>query len=98
MLNRKSSADNVVLTRDVFAKYYEGIKKIDGVEFTNFFTCFRRVKSTMSDINVQQMALCIAVFEELGILKIVRNPYKLVFLPSVKVDLASSEICKNLSK
>jgi hypothetical protein len=98
VLNRKSLADNVSLTRDIFAKYYEGIKKVDGVDFTNFFTCFRRVKSTMPDINVQQMALCVAVFEELGILKVSRNPYKLTFLPSVKVDLASSNICKNLSK
>ena len=51
----------------------------------------------MSDINVQQMAFCIAIFEELEILKVERNPYKLSFIPSGKVDLYSSEIYKKLS-
>ena len=97
VVNRDNKADNVFFSREVFAKYYEGLKKVNNVEFTNFFTCFRRVKCTMSDINIQQMAFCVAIFEELNILKVERNPYKLSFIPSGKVDLHSSEIYKKLS-
>ena len=97
VLDRKNVADNVELDRAVFAKYYESIRKVDGIEFTNFFTCFKRIKSTMSDINVQQLAVCVAIFEEMGILKVSRVPYRLQIIPSAKVDLTTSNICRLLS-
>lgn len=97
VLGGKNNADNVSLERGVFAEYYECIRRIDGVEFTNFFTCFKKIKSIMSDINVQQFAVCVAIFEEMGILEVSRSPYKLKIIPSVKVDLTQSKICKLLS-
>lgn len=97
VLNRKNVADNISLERSVFATYYEVIRKFSGVEFTNFFTCFKKIKSIMSDINVQQLAVCVAIFEEMGILKVTRSPYKLQIIPSVKVDLSQSDICRMLS-
>ncbi len=97
VLNRKNVADNVSLERSIFAEYYECIRKIDGLEFANFFTCYKKIKSIMSDINVQQLAVCVAIFEEMGILKVSRVPYKLQIIPSAKVDLLSSSIIKLLS-
>jgi hypothetical protein len=97
VVDRTNIADNISLDRSVFAKYYETVRKVDGLDFTNFFTCYKRIRSIMSDISVQQLAVCVAIFEEMGILKVNRVPYRLQIIPSAKVDLSLSKICKLLS-
>jgi len=97
VVDRSNSADNISLDRSVFAEYYEAVRCVAGVDFTNFFTCYKKIRSTMPGINIQQLAVCVAIFEEMGILKVNRMPYRLQIIPTAKVDLSLSKICKLLS-
>ena len=96
--NKPTKCCAVLTTREVMAKYYDVIRQVNGVEKSSLFSLFKNLNSTMSDINAPQLAFCIAVFEELAILQVQRNPYKLKIIPGKKVDLNTSEICKKVNR
>lgn len=87
----------VAISREVFANYYEFVKKIENVETTNIFTLFKRFSSTMSDITIHQFIVCVNIFKELGLIEVQSNPYKISIIPNQKVDLKSSYIYNLLS-
>lgn len=93
-----NTADDVSLEREVFAKYYDAVRKVVGIEFANFFTCYKKIRSLTPTVSAHQLALCIAIFEEIGILSVKRSPFRLQIIPSAKVDLSSSKIFRLLSK
>ena len=98
VVNKKTRTDYVLTDREVMAKYYDVVRLVNGVEKSNIFSLFKHLSGTMSDINASQLAFCVAVFEELGILDVQRNPYKLKLIPGKKVDLNNSVLCKNINK
>ena len=98
VVNNKLNCVSVLSNREVMAKYYEVVRKANGIEKSSIFSLFKHLNSTMSDINAPQLAFCVAVFEELGILEVQRNPYKLKLIPGVRVDLNNSQLCKIFDK
>lgn len=77
--------------RNVFTTYYDMLKRNGNTEFKNFTAFYKKVKKEFPACDYAQLVLCTAVFEEVGIVSITREPFKIA-VNKVKADLNNSKL------
>lgn len=77
--------------RSVFTTYYEMLKKNGNAEFKNFTAFYKKLKKEFPSCDYAQLVFCAAVFEEVGIITITREPFG-VTVNKVKADLNNSKL------
>ncbi len=83
--------------RNVFMKYYDMLKTVNGLSFPNIQRLFGGLKNNFSEIDLNQLYLCINVFSELDLIKIERNPY-IIHIQKNKADLNDSRIYRYIKQ
>ncbi len=98
VVNTPRKINALSFSRETFGRYYEELKQQNGVEFINFFALYKRIRSTMLDINVSQLAVCVAVFAQLGLVEVTRSPFCIRVISGKRADLESSAIFRSLKQ
>lgn len=92
LLPSGSSGGYAVSTeRAVMTSYYELIKRNRTVTASSAFAWFRSV-SRSERVDFAQLEFCFAVFEELGFIKLSREPFSVTINSGVRADLETSVV------
>lgn len=82
--------------RAVFAKYYNAIVSCPDISSANAAVYYKRLSARYKDLSACQFAVCTAVFEQLGFIKIGSD--RLEVYADVKRQLSESEIYNKLQQ
>ncbi|MBQ8882339.1 MAG: single-stranded-DNA-specific exonuclease C-terminal domain-containing protein, partial [Clostridia bacterium] len=83
--------------REVFAKYFELIKRNQKTNYSNILSYFNYLNKD-GDLSLNQLNFCLSVFEELKFISITRMPFSVSVNTGVRADLASSTIYKTVER
>ena len=78
--------------RDVFGKYFELMRRNRGQNAGNIVGFFKNLKQIDGSVSYTQFVFCLQVFEELGFITLIDNPFSIIFNSGVRADLSSSKI------
>lgn len=84
----------VSVNRQVFADYFEAMKKLQNLSFSGFNAYFRHLSKDKPEFKMAQFMFCLDVFEELGFVTVANNPYRIMFNGGKRADLNSSSVYK----
>lgn len=107
-LNKKTHAEifipekidtlpKVTAGREVFMQYYDKIKRHANEKFVNVTAFYKKLNKETDKCDFAQLVACLAVFEQLGILRIDRDPF-VVTITHNKADLKQSPLYCHILK
>jgi ssDNA-specific exonuclease RecJ len=82
---------DVSVDRDVFARYFELIRSSQSISVASMIALYKHLAKN-NEINLNQFVFCINVFEELGIINVNDNPFRISINKGVRADLTKSKI------
>ena len=86
--------ENVSLDRDVFAYYYDAIKRFKDVKSSTLWGFYKSL-ATRVKVDLKQFITCLLVFIDIGFISIPRGEFCIKFNNGVRADLTSSTLYRH---